>query len=510
MTDENAVAVWADLDCEYAPPPFSPASAFPEYPFGNERLTSTTSPAYDGIRQCLRLLNLDPDNYGAPRWNPLGELVSPGDTVVINPNFVLSRHSTGKNLYSIITHPSVIRAVCDYVFIALKGTGRIVIADAPQLDCDFEELLDATQLLSIQKLYLEQAGFEIEVLDLRSFWADIDKDSQEIGIRDRQDLPGDPLGGVKVNLGKRSEFYGLQHSGRYFGADYDRQETNLHHQGETQEYMISRTVLSANVYIAVPKLKVHKKVGVTLNIKGLVGTATNKNYLVHYSLGTPAEGGDQLPDGIPGRSRLFMRASGFLTDNLMSRQNYVLERLYVLLKHFQRICLRPFGIGLSDDLQRHYSGDWYGNDSAWRMAVDLLKIIYYADPYGALHKTRQRKIFSFVDGIIGGENDGPLRPDPKEAGVILAGSNLVAVDTVAARLMGFDPREIKTIANSLDNTHGVDFNLPTGQIEVVSNRPAYQSCLSSSHDRFLDFRSPATWAGHISVDGERGSSVQVR
>ncbi|MFQ5787400.1 MAG: DUF362 domain-containing protein [Thermodesulfobacteriota bacterium] len=507
MNYEYKVAIFAGSDYKYGVHPFSPATAFPEYPFKNERLSGKGSPAYEGVRQCLRFLNLDPDNYGTASWNPLGKLVSPGKTVVINPNLVLSRHAIGKNLYSIITHPSIIRAICDYVFIALKGSGRIIIADAPQLDCDFEELLEVTQLRTIQTLYMEVMRFEIEILDLRNFWADIDKDKQEIGVRDRQKLPGDPLGGVKVNLGKKSEFYGLNRSGRYFGADYDRKETNLHHCGDVHEYMVSRAILSADVYIAVPKLKVHKKVGVTLNTKGLVGTVVNKNFLVHYTLGTPAEGGDQLPDSISYRSRLFTRISSFLTDNLMTHRNSVLEKLYLFLKSFQRTCLSPFGLGLKEEHQQHYGGNWYGNDSAWRMAVDLAKIIYYADQNGIIHDTKQRKIFSIIDGIIGGENEGPLRPDPKKCGVILAGHNLMAVDAVAARIMGFDPYKIKTIANTLDNTCGFNFCLSGKDIQVISNKPEYQSCLQDNQDMFLNFKCPVGCAGHISIKGLETESI---
>lgn len=66
--------------------------------------------------------------------------------------------------------------------------------------------------------------------------------------------------------------------------------------------MVSKTILSADVIMSVPKLKVHKKVGVTLNTKHLVDTNTNKTYLVHYTLGTPREGGDQLPPSLLSRT----------------------------------------------------------------------------------------------------------------------------------------------------------------------------------------------------------------
>ena len=41
----------------------------------------------------------------------------------------------------------------------------------------------------------------------------------------------------------------------------NRSETIRHHHDDVQEYMISQTVLSSDVIISMPKLKVHKKTG---------------------------------------------------------------------------------------------------------------------------------------------------------------------------------------------------------------------------------------------------------
>src|SRR5436853_340924 len=41
------------------------------------------------VRESLHLLRLDEANYGTAAWNPLGELISPGNRVLIKPNFVL-------------------------------------------------------------------------------------------------------------------------------------------------------------------------------------------------------------------------------------------------------------------------------------------------------------------------------------------------------------------------------------------------------------------------------------
>ena len=86
------------------------------------------------------------------------------------------------------------------------------------------------------------------------------------------------------------------------------------------------------------------------------------------------------------------------------------------------------------------------------MCVDLIKLILFADREGKIHKTRQRRLFSVIDGIVGGENKGPLEPDPNRSGVMLASENFLAADIVGARLMGFDPLKIKMFSKLLEET----------------------------------------------------------
>ncbi len=47
--------------------------------------------------------------------------------------------------------------------------------------------------------------------------------------------------------------------------------------------------------------------------------------------------------------------------------------------------------------------------------------------------------FAVMDGTVGLEGDGPKSGIPKEMNLILASGNLVGLDAVGARLMGFDP-----------------------------------------------------------------------
>ncbi len=54
-----------------------------------------------------------------------------------------------------------------------------------------------------------------------------------------------------------------------------------------------------------------------------------------------------------------------------------------------------------------------------------------------------RPRFAVMDATVGLEGNGPKSGVPKEMGLVLASGDLVALDSVAARVMGFDPRGIE-------------------------------------------------------------------
>jgi len=495
------VAIYKGMPDYLDSPPYNPYERYPEYDI-NLGISNAPNPAYEGVRSCLRLLGLDKRNYGTPDWNPLSEIIKPGHRVVIKPNFVLSDHYEGGNLFSIITHPSIIRAVVDYAFKAIKGDGEIIIADAPQMDCNFEQLLDRTKLTSIQELYWDKYRFELRILDLRDFWLERCEGMVAATLDRRHKLPGDPEGSVVVNLGRKSAFYGLK-SDRFYGADYNRDETIRHHTGERQEYMVSKTILGADVLISVPKLKVHKKVGVTLNAKGLVGINTNKNYIVHYTLGTPEEGGDQFPPGfLKGKAKLRVKLQRFLYDLLLARKNPITDKAYEFIHKTAKVLIRPFFRGVDTrEIGLYDGGNWYGNDSAWRMVSDLMKVALYADKNGKLMETPQRRIFSMVDGIIGGENNGPLTPDEKRCGVVIAGFNPLAVDIVGIRLMGFDWTRLKWVTDLLKNKYFNFYVDNIGDIKIMTDASEFQD-IFSDNSVLLGFKPHPGWQGYVELSQE--------
>jgi hypothetical protein len=85
-------------------------------------------------------------------------------------------------------------------------------------------------------------------------------------------------------------------------------------------------------------------------------------------------------------------------------------------------------------------GAWPGNDTIWRMVFDLQRIILYGVANRPqLAADRQRQYLAIVDGVVGGEGNGPLQPLPVDIGVLIAGQDPFAVDAVMAALMGFKP-----------------------------------------------------------------------
>lgn len=492
---KHLVAVGTTVPLYNNEPPFHPDSAYPELPFA-ERSPQPNSP-YGLLRQLFFQLGYDREHYGTAAWNPLGTFIRPGQTVLLKPNFVLSFNTSGDSLFAVVTHPSLLRALVDYAYIALKGEGRIIIADCPQMDCHWEQLMVAERLDAIQSFYRSRFKFEVEVYDLREF-ALVDP-HQPAYSTNRKHLPGDPAGSVVINLGPRSEFYGLP-SENYYGADYKRRETIGHHQGTTHEYCVSKTVLAADVFLSVPKMKVHKKVGVTLNIKGLVGTITNKNYLIHYRLGTPRTGGDQLPDDQPALDRFAIQAQRWLFDHAMARQTRWGDWAYRTARAVYRRLVQPIR-PVSEATLLHDAGNWYGNDSAWRMASDLAKIIFFANAEGKLCATPQRRIFCVVDGIVGGENKGPLEPAAKPCGCLVAGADPFAVDLVTTRLMGFDVRKLRQF--DLPFRGDWDFSLRSlSDIEILRNGNQVEGGTffdSSCKDPLLGFRPHPGWIGHMEV-----------
>ncbi len=60
-----------------------------------------------------------------------------------------------------------------------------------------------------------------------------------------------------------------------------------------------------------------------------------------------------------------------------------------------------------------------------------------------LNRIFGRRSFAIVDGIVGMEGNGPIQGTPKPAGVLVMGSDLLAVDATCCRIMGLNPQQVE-------------------------------------------------------------------
>lgn len=413
--------------------------------------------------------------------------IRPGDKVVLKPNWVKEhdeRHPGPNQWEHVVTHPTVIEGVIHWVAPRLQGLGSIVICDAPQTDSSFATLRSYCDLdAMVDRCRHAFPGVAIDLLDLRpEEWHAVD------GVTvSKTGLPGDPLGSTQVGLNDDSEFVAFHGLGRLYGASFNMAETNEHHRNSTHEYMLCRTPMDADVLINIPKLKCHKKVGLTCALKNLVGINANKNWLPHHTEGTPDKGGDQFPASTL-KARLEHSWMGRIKRLLFGRS--LLSRLFVPVKKIGRMIF-----GDTQTVVR--SGNWHGNDTCWRMVVDLNKCLFYFDGSGQ-PRSKPLRYLAVVDGIVGGEGNGPMAPDPKPCGLVIAGTNPVAVDSVCAALMGFDWTRIRMLAGAFRIAHKPIASFAHDDIRVVSNDSARHKPLSAySAADSLRFKPHFGWAGAI-------------
>ena len=99
------------------------------------------------------------------------EVLHPGQTVLIKPNLVSDiNYNKQGGILLFIYSTRGIEPVVEYICQALKGTGTIIIGDAPVQECNFENLRGIHE---IAKKY-QNCITDIEVLDFRELFSVIE------------------------------------------------------------------------------------------------------------------------------------------------------------------------------------------------------------------------------------------------------------------------------------------------------------------------------------------------
>ena len=481
-TRERLVVILKENMYDYPIFPFNPSEKYPELkllPYESE--TDSTNYVYEMIRKMFFMYNLDCGNYGTQEWNPLSEIVSKGNTVVIKPNLVRDRHPLGERaLLSTVTHSSLLRPIIDYTILALKGEGKIVVCDAPFQSTDFDKACKINGLKELIDFYKSNVkGVQVSLLDLRKEHMIHDgktmKHDQYLGKKRIIQLKGDPLGYTIIDLGRSSFHSEIDTDWKLYAITDERMIKDLrkNHAYKKHCYFIPNTILDADVIISVPKLKSHRKAGITLALKNFIGICGLKSFLPHHRIGAPRKRGDEYPHEPSIYSLIKDKLIKIMINVPIARKS------------------APFL-----EKQLWEAGGWHGNDTIWRTILDLNIIVRYANKKGILCNIPQRKSLFIVDGIIGQEDEGPILGYPKKCGVTLLGTDPCAVDYVAAKLVGFDVKKIKQITTPFERKKEIRYPLvdyDVSDVKVVSNVDEYVKIHELKREGSLKFLAPKGW-----------------
>jgi uncharacterized protein (DUF362 family) len=297
------------------------------------------------------------------------------------------------------------------------------MADAPVQGCRWDKMITQDFLNKINLLSKEY-GVEVIIRDFRRTISDSTNNS------------------VEKNLHPMSEYIIFDVSERSFLEPITTEENRfrvtcynpdrmaeVHHKG-VHKYCIAKKFFEADVVITIPKLKTHRMAGMTNALKLLVGINGDKDYLPHHRIGSVREGGDNYKNWnlLRTLSNRFLdegnRHRGTSKGKLLSKVGSILFRLS-----------KPDKATLTN-------AGWYGNDTIWRTVMDINTIAIYGDKEGHLHDTPQRQLYTIMDGIIGGQGDGPLHPAPAPLGVLAFSDNPYLLDVAAGYLYHLEHERI--------------------------------------------------------------------
>ncbi len=389
-----------------------------------------------------------------------------GKSILIKPNWV--RHClTDSDQLCLITHPNMILAVLEVLL--PFGPKSVIIGDAPVQGCAWDRLLDKGFISAVANLS-ELSGVEIKIIDFRRVIADTMVDVYKNPNRRADDY-------IIYDLGEKSLLEDISiPEGHFRVADYDPDRlAESHHKGK-HLYCIAKEMFEADLIIALPKAKTHQKAGITNALKLLVGFNGDKDFLPHHRLGGSSEGGDCYP----GRDIRLKIAEYFidLANRRIGSKSH--KMLNTMIKAI--IKLTP------DKLISSFGGSWYGNDTVWRMTLDLNMICHRGEVTGALKTHSIRRMIYISDAIVGGQGNGPLRPEPYPLGLLMASEDPLLMDRALALLMGFDPERVPLLK------HGQNLFPQQGNVVKLDNGEIYEDELEG----ILDAAKPAPgWLGHI-------------
>jgi len=368
-----------------------------------------------------------------------------GKSVLLKPNWV----KQSKNSYDEIC----LRTHDNFILVTLRillkmAPSKVLIADAPIQGCNWDHMISEYLQGEIDRLSTE-FDIPVHIKDFRRRTYNFAENSANAEINPLSDY-------VIFDVGQDSMLEPITTGQSNFRVtDYDPDRMSSAHAPGIHKYCIARDFFDTDVVISLPKIKTHQKAGLTGALKNLVGINGDKDFLPHHRIGGTNRGGDCYP----GRSSLRYWSEQAL-DGANRRQG---KKSFWLLQKFSSLLWKLSFPGPEHQM----AAGWYGNDTTWRMVMDLNRIAEYGDVSGKLKDKAQRQLFSLCDAVIGGQGDGPLEPDPLPLGIISFTNSSFLNDYVMAKLMGLPVEKIPLLyGKHMDSKLGAEIRLDNEKVTL--------------------------------------------
>jgi len=390
-----------------------------------------------------------------------------GKKILLKPNWVLHNRKEDDE-FCLRTNNSFLLTALEVLL--EKSPASVIIGDAPIQGCYWENIISNQLNNEFERLSIKYS-VPIKIMDFR-----------RVTFDPKFNCPNterNPLSNYIIfDLGSDSYLEPISSTKNKFRVtDYDPDRLAESHKIGMHKYCITKELFEADIIISLPKIKTHQKSGITGALKNLVGINGDKDYLPHHRKGGVGFGGDCYPG-----KNIFRLTSEWIFDIANRHQGKIIYR------YLRLTALIIWKLSMPKKTQ-HLGAAWYGNDTVWRMVMDLNKIAIFGKKDGTVSKKPQRELYSLCDGIIGGQGDGPLNPIPLPLGVICFTNNSSMTDICMATLMGFDIQKISLLRAAYQNIQNDHIDLTLNGVNINLADLSSLSILTTPPPGWVDYLS---------------------
>jgi len=390
-----------------------------------------------------------------------------GKKVLLKPNLVIHDNIESDKL-CLRTHENFMLAALEVIL--QENPIGVILGDAPVQGCHWDKLLSKSFLDNVDVLRIKYNN-PIEIIDFRRTTFDPAQNNPKSAIKPFSEY-------VIFDLGKKShlESISIENQNLFRVTDYHPDRLAESHKPGVHKYCITKELFDCDLVISLPKVKTHQKAGITNALKNVVGLNGDKDYLPHHRFGGTKRGGDCYPG-----DNIFLHWAELALDAANRNQGKFIYRF------LRRFAFRLWRLSFPSKDQ-NLQASWYGNDTVWRMIMDINLIAEFGCKDGTLSKEPQRILFSLSDGIIGGQGDGPLKPEPLPLGIVSFSDEPCFADMAVSYLMGFDYKKIPLLKAASENKK-------ENQVKIILNEKEVE--LTDLYKYSIRTKAPLGWVNYL-------------